>query len=1730
MTRSDDANALDSAPGEDATTSPAPTQSEGSIPAASADTDVSSTVYLVPSELLQDTPPPVVPPIPPAVAPTPPPLPPAARPSHWPPLAKGKAALASHFALPAPAAPAKEADTSSLDQILADARRRLSLVPKTDKARLARAHLEFGLLLEIRKNDPAAALDQYQLAEKAQAGLLPAIAAVRRLMPQKPLSPVLAQVEAEARACTHPGRRAAKLLELARLQGTGGPLLAERACQTYREVLDLFPRHPGALRGLETALRQVPSTLEAGEGLASLAAHLETMANHFRGDPSLAAWLQIERGHCLERLRQLPAAAVAFETALEIEGKLGPVRTAYAEHLAREGQFEALAKAWAAEADLETDPERAARLFYMAGRLCSERLDQTSQAIAMHERAQGLGAAAPFTRQAALRELVDLYDDQPPAQLATMQAMLAIAPLAEQPYWHRRLAKGFQSLGKHTEVALHAQAALDHAPDDEALLALLDHALATLGKHAERVALFTGLSERTDVPGLRVEHLLRASRVAELDLSDTELALVALRAALAIDPGHCDTLDALARLLVSATPPPSPTPGDPSNVRARIDFLSEAAAAIHDPPRKVAHLESLARIWEDELRDPGKAAAVWEEILAIEPRRRGAMIGLARTAARAGKVPLLIHALGLEAKETKDAALERSLRLRAAALAFERLNDPAKALELLDQAPHDQTADGVALRLRFRALEKTEQYGEALAALQQLLDLHRKDGTAFDLQIEVAHFLEEKLRKPAEALAAFREAHALSPENPLPREEMRRLYLAQNNHTGLANEFAKLAKATADPAIKLDLLFQAAQIFDDRLGDADQAIPLLVEARAVSPDEPLIFDRLEQAYLRKGRSAERLALLDTRKSPGPAARFQVACLLSEGRDAAKAYKRLATLTRDETVGVAALRTLEHTLHQSERWDDLAVVLRKQVEVFATHEAQLGSLHEIVALEEFQDAAVMEGHDRAITALATRDPGDLFIHELTLRRAGLGTPAEESGPGPVVSALRALASTEEPLASAYFHLACAILLERSAARDQAMEALRNYRAALAAWPESLAAGRALRRLALAAADREAQLAACAALGEHELDGKARALRLLEAATLSTGNLPKAMDFACRALAQDPNSGQAADAVLAATSHGLDAGQAVELLRKALDLTKSADQAVKLGSALAHVASHYLGDHTVAIEALRRARKRAPTHAGTLLTLAEVSLAMSLATEAMEAASAGLANTHDSAERVRGLITLADVHARKPAFRDMARREANEACQLAEQIDLANAPALARLGTTLFTLGEDEKAAPILVRAAALSTGDRTALDQLLALPAPAEKKARHLTQIIALAAQLGRPPRPEWLSALGHLEATSLGRPQDGMARLREAVRNAPENLELWDALQAAHGEAQGKALTVLLDLLPALGARKPRVDTVAHVLRVLSRALEKSTRPTLVGTCEALIPFLETGARPAATPGPLPPRTLSPDRLRPALLVDAPDPRLLEIATALAEIAPKLTRSPTDSPSLGGRERLAPRSAHPARAMADRVAKAFGDFAFDLYLDLPDLEFPRILSGIPHAILLPSGFLDQPEVDQRAGLARVFALATLDVPFLDHLDDGEATGLLLGALRVGKPQWGRGALPPEIERMAEDFRPRIAKLAPRKLKRGLEDLAQRVSVGSDAARLFDHLRAAGLCAAYLASGELTAALALAIRDPRLGLSAEALAPGLFAHPVLLTLLRLALSEDVHTLRRALDPH
>ena len=226
------------------------------------------------------------------------------------------------------------------------------------------------------------------------------------------------------------------------------------------------------------------------------------------------------------------------------------------------------------------------------------------------------------------------------------------------------------------------------------------------------------------------------------------------------------------------------------------------------------------------------------------------------------------------------------------------------------------------------------------------------------------------------------------------------------------------------------------------------------------------------------------------------------------------------------------------------------------------------------------------------------------------------------------------------------------------------------------------------------------------------------------------------------------------------------------------------------------------------------------------------------------------------------------------------------------------------------------------------------------------------------------------------------------------------------------------------------------------ILSILSRTSRQAQRTGTAAVADELLTFLRkprlginVGAPSPAQTMPMSaptPASLAHDTLLASLMGDAAKTPLLDVAALLWKTIAKLVRQDPETLGVSSRDRLTSRASHPARALADRVARAFGDLRFDLYVDATATAIPRLLPGDPPALILPGGFGDLSEVDQAAALARLLTYVALDIPWVEEAAGDDVDGILFGALRVGSELWGQGELSPNGEVAASAWRARIA--------------------------------------------------------------------------------------------------
>jgi tetratricopeptide (TPR) repeat protein len=643
----------------------------------------------------------------------------------------------------------------------------------------ARAFYEAGTLAEEQLGDATRALELYRLALGAAPSFLPAVRAVRRLLlARDAVEDALPLFDAEARLCSEPERRAALLV-------TKGALLEDRLGRSA-EARAAYQQAHELDRGSVLPLKELLRADWDGVAEADRARWLERLSAAVQSDPTLRAELAVRRARSLERDLRTDAAIEGYRAALELDPRCVSALESLKRLLAR----------------APGRPETAARS--SAGTVSAEQRAAWLVDVLAHE----ISVEESPTRRTRLRLR---YADLLARELGRNDEAVRVLTLAAEE----------ASEDQEIEV-LAALADAHERGDDPTALALVLERWADL----------------TNTHGTRIALLLRMAAAYARANADTE-AIRALERALAVDPTHVPTLQALGKLYretqrwdalvrmhlaeASATRDParraaaharvaelyegplgSPDEAVSHHLRALAAHPSHAPSfhalarlyrqrgqhrellELHrrlldeaeDDARRATLLLAIGAIHEDLLGEPERAVEAYEQVLALDPKSRIALAALMRAGERAGRSDVVVRALDREAELEVDPARKVGLLLRAG--------------ELL------ASADPQAAVVRYRrVLDIDASHRPALASLgrlhhdlgqwDDLVDVHRRELELVDgatqkslLAATIATLAQEKLGRPEEALSWAKRAFQLDPTNAAVARMLERQLRARN--------------------------------------------------------------------------------------------------------------------------------------------------------------------------------------------------------------------------------------------------------------------------------------------------------------------------------------------------------------------------------------------------------------------------------------------------------------------------------------------------------------------------------------------------------------------------------------------------------------------------------------------------------------------------------------------------------------------------------------------------------------------------------------------------------------------------------------------------------------------------------------------------------------------------------------------------------------------------------------
>lgn len=369
----------------------------------------------------------------------------------------------------------------------------------------------------------------------------------------------------------------------------------------------------------------------------------------------------------------------------------------------------------------------------------------------------------------------------------------------------------------------------------------------------------------------RVALLVRIADTYETELGQLDEAVRRLESALAIDDAHVPALKALDRIF-SRT----------NRYSELLSVLERQVEHSATPRQKIALLERIASIYDEEFLNHEKAAEALAQILAVDPKHDASLTAVVRHYRALNHWDAVQATLERHAKATTDDARRVELMLSEARVLAEHIGSPERAMRVYDavlkSSPNNPTALEALAVLR-------ESSGDAHAALSAIEALAAKADTKeakAEQWMRAGKLLESRGDKDG-AIERYRLAIEVQPDNAFAAGALRRSFTERGEFGNVVALLEQELARTEGDLAKARVLSELALVSHRQTHDSGKAEAAAKRAIALDSSSigaqivlgEIAFDagRLLEASRYYEALANRATALDVEERPRILARF-----------------------------------------------------------------------------------------------------------------------------------------------------------------------------------------------------------------------------------------------------------------------------------------------------------------------------------------------------------------------------------------------------------------------------------------------------------------------------------------------------------------------------------------------------------------------------------------------------------------------------------------------------------------------------------------------------------------------------------------------------------------------------------------------------------------------------------------------------------------------------------------
>ncbi|HEY2406375.1 MAG TPA: tetratricopeptide repeat protein [Polyangiaceae bacterium] len=646
----------------------------------------------------------------------------------------------------------------------------------------------------------------------------------------------------EAKAADTP-QRIAMLMKIAELWMTqkGKP---DRAAKAYEKVLGFDDNN------LAAAERLIPIYTSANNP-KGLSTAIEVKLSHIEDAEERLGLLREVAALYESRINDKPKAFERYLSAFQITPSDERSQADMERSAQQTGRWEDVIAAYKTAIDAESDGFVANALRLRLGRVFVEEAKRVDEALVEYravyenepENQVALGALESLYRQTERwRDLLDVYGKK--RELA--------ADAHDRKLILYEIAKLYENqIGDPKEAIETYQAVLEDDPADAPALAALD-ALYQKTESWEPYA--EVLRRRIDLEGTEavlvdLKFRLAATQLAHLD--DARGALDNYREILFIDGDHDGARSALEGLLKKKALSADAAAilegiyearGEWEKLISALEILAKSDAEVE---RRVSLLRKIAATAATQLNSLDRALDAQARALKEDPALGDSLLELEQFAAQAGAWDKLIAIYNDVAGSLDDASLARQYWMRLAVIE-ERLGKVDEAAASYEKVLSLDPSDAEALQAMDALYRSTGHWEELISVFRRRIDLAEEGAERESIYAQMAQVFEEKLSKPDEAIAAYREVLALDPTSQVALLALDGLFTRRGLWTELADNLdTQLGLADTDEAQR-DLMLRLAALREREMGQVEAAIEGYRQVLEREPTNPMALSALER--------------------------------------------------------------------------------------------------------------------------------------------------------------------------------------------------------------------------------------------------------------------------------------------------------------------------------------------------------------------------------------------------------------------------------------------------------------------------------------------------------------------------------------------------------------------------------------------------------------------------------------------------------------------------------------------------------------------------------------------------------------------------------------------------------------------------------------------------------------------------------------------------------------------